>query len=141
MKKGLYYLAAPYQGSEEQQVYRVEMCLQITAEFLRHEIHLFAPLLYTVQIMEKLQLPSLEERRALVMPYLFEFLKVSKGMIVVTLDGWQDSWGVQQELHFCQNHQIPVYKIDLNQVVGGGLAALLSTPLNQQQANELFTLT
>ncbi|MBP6951624.1 MAG: hypothetical protein KA112_02415 [Alphaproteobacteria bacterium] len=35
MKKGLYYQAVPYHGTEEQQAYRTEISLKATAEFLR----------------------------------------------------------------------------------------------------------
>lgn len=118
MQKGLYYLALPYRGTQEQQTYRKELSLKITTEFLRQGIHLFAPILYVNQIAEKLDLPSLDERRNIVMPYLFEFLKASKGMILVMADGWQNSWGVQQEILYCQDNQIPVHKLTLEQVYG-----------------------
>lgn len=118
MDQGLYYLAVPYQGSDEQRAYRTEISLKATAEFLRQGIHLFAPIIYVNQIAKELNLPSTEERRKVIMPYLFDFLKISKGMILITLEGWQDSWGVQQELKFCQQNQIDVYKISSDQIYG-----------------------
>ncbi len=126
MEKGLYYLALPYHGTQEQQTHRKELSLKIAAEFLRQGIHLFAPILYVNQIAEKLELPSLEERRQVVMPYLFEFLKASKGMVLVMADGWQDSWGVQQEILYCQERQIPVHKLTPDHVYGD-LRVLLSS--------------
>jgi len=78
MEKGLYYLAVPYQGTEVEKKYRTDLSLQAAAEFLRQGIHIFAPLIYVNKIVEELDFPSLESRRASVMPYLFEFLKVSK---------------------------------------------------------------
>ena len=78
MKKGLYYQAVPYHGTEEEQTYRTEISLKAAAEFLRQGIHVFAPVIYVNQIVEKLDLPSLENRRNIVMPYLLDFLQASK---------------------------------------------------------------
>jgi hypothetical protein len=116
MEKGLYYLAVPYHGTEEQQAYRIELSLKAATEFLRQSIHVFAPVIYVNKIVEKLDLPSIEKRRSIVMSYLFDFLQVSKGLILITADGWQNSWGVQQELRFCQEHQIPIYMMNPDQI-------------------------
>lgn len=137
MEKGLYYLAIPYHGTEDQKVYRAEFSLNTTAEFLRQGIHLFAPILYVNKIVEKLALPSLEKRRELVMPYLFNFLKTSKGLVLITLEGWKESWGVQQELQFCQTHTIPVYRLTPEQV-NSDLTEHLSLPLDQGKINQLL---
>ncbi len=134
MEKGLYFLSVAYHGTDEAKAYRTEISLKAAAEFLRQGIHVFAPVIYVNQIVEELNLPSTEERRQLVMPYLLDFLKVSKGMILITVEGWQNSWGVRQELIFCQEHKIPVYKINPDQL-GGNLPRLLSTPLD---VNELL---
>ncbi|MBY0292967.1 MAG: DUF1937 family protein [Alphaproteobacteria bacterium] len=128
MEKGLYYLAVPYHGTEEQQAYRREISLKAAAEFLRQGIHLFAPVIYVNQIAEKLDFPSLENRRNIIMPYLLDFLQASKGLILITADGWQNSWGVQQELKFCQESQIPIYKINPDQIYED-LMKILSYPL------------
>jgi len=71
------------------------------------------------------------------MDYLLSFLKASKGMILVTMEGWEKSWGVNLELKFCQEHQIPVYKIDPNEIPSD-LSQVLSVSLDQSQVNALL---
>lgn len=134
MEKGLYYLAVPYQGSEDEKKYRSDFSLQAVTTFLRQGIHVFAPVNYVNKIAEELALPSLEERRDFIMPYLLDFLKVSKGMVLITIDGWQNSWGVQQELKFCHEHKIPVYSMNPNEI-HSDLSKVLSNPLNEHQLN------
>ncbi|MBX9786414.1 MAG: DUF1937 family protein [Alphaproteobacteria bacterium] len=137
MDKGLYYLAVPYHGSEEQQAYRHELSLKAAAEFLRQELHVFSPIIYVNQIIEKLNLPSLEKRRTIVMPYLLDFLRVSKGLILIKEEGWQNSWGIQQELNFCQENKISVYTMNPDQIYEN-LTEILSYPLGQNQINQLL---
>jgi len=137
MQQGLYYLAVPYNGSEEQKAYRSMLSLMAAAEFLRQGIHVFAPVIYVNQIAEILDLPSKEQRRDIVMSHLFEYLKVSKGMIVITADGWKESWGVRQELLFCQEHQIPVCTISPDQIYEN-LDQLLSESLVSSKVEELL---
>lgn len=116
MSQGFYYLALPYQGTEVQQAQRTELSLRVTVECLRQGIYLFAPLNYVNHIADRLDLPPLADRRDIVMPYLFEFLKVSKGMILITAEGWETSLGVQQELAFCQQNHIEVCKVSPQQI-------------------------
>jgi hypothetical protein len=137
MEKGLYYLAVPYQGSEEEKKYRTELSLKATVEFLRQGISLFSPVIYVNKIAEELNLPSLEKRREIVMPYLFEFLTVSKGLILITIDGWQKSWGVRQELKFCHEANIPVFTLQADGI-DGTLQKVLSQPLDRDQLSRLL---
>lgn len=94
-EKGPYYLAVPYQGSEEEQKYRTQFSLKAATQALRQGVHLFAPLIYVNKIADELGVISLEKRREIVMPYLFDFLKVSKGLVLVCLNGWRESWGIR----------------------------------------------
>ncbi len=71
------------------------------------------------------------------MPYLLDFLQASKGLVLITVDGWQNSWGVRQELEFCQKNQIPIYKINSNQIYDN-LTKILSYPLDQKQVHQLL---
>ena len=137
MEKGFYYLAGPHKGTPEQEVDRIEMSLKLTVAFLTQGIYVFSPIVYSIKIAEALNFSSTEERRRVIFSYLLEFLKVSKGMILVTMEGWQESWGVQQELRFCQENQIPVYIVDPHEV-SGDLSQILSAPLDQRQINALL---
>ncbi len=71
------------------------------------------------------------------MPYLLDFLQASKGLVLITVDGWQNSWEVRQELEFCQKNQIPIYKINSNQIYDN-LTKILSYPLDQKQVHQLL---
>ena len=137
MEDKFYYLAGPHKGTPDQEVYRIDMSLKLTVEFLIQNIYVFSPIVYSIKIGEALNYSSIEERRQVIFPYLLSFLKASQGMILVTMGEWKDSWGVQQELKFCQENKIPVYKIDPDQVPSD-LSQVLSSPLNQEQIADLL---
>ena len=137
MKQGLYYLASPLQGSPEEEAYRFEVSLKLTVEFLTQDIYVFSPLIYTKKIADTLNFSSIEERREIIMAYLLRFLKTSKGLILVTLEGWRKSWGVRQEIKFCQENNIPVYLMCPDQA-SRDLSKILDAPLSQQQVNLLL---
>lgn len=137
MEKGLYYLAGPHKGTPEQEAHRVETCLKLTGAFLAQGIHVFSPIVYSSKLIEGLNISSSEERRCLLFTYLLDFLKVSKGMILVTMEGWKESWGAQQELKFCQENHIPIYRVDPNKIPDD-LSQILSKPLDQGQINALL---
>lgn len=132
MQKGFYFLSVPYQGSEEEKKYRTELSLKVTTAFLRQGIHLFAPLLYVNKIADELGLSSLDKRREVIMPYLFDFLRVSKGLLLLKAEGWQKSWGVQQELALCHEVHIPVFTLEIEDI-HKDLPSILTKPLNQEQ--------
>lgn len=137
MEKGLYYLASPLKGSLEEEAYRFDVSLKLTMEFLTQGIYVFSPLIYTKKIAEALNFCSIEERRRKMMTYLLHFLKTSKGLILVTLEGWQKSWGVNQEIKFCQENHIPVYIMSLDHT-SNDLPKILDAPLSRQQVDLLL---
>lgn len=137
MKQGFYYLAVPFQGSKEEEHYRTQFSLKAATSALRQGVYLFAPVNYVNTIAQEFGFTSSDKRREIVMPYLLEFLRVSKGLVLVTLEGWQKSWGVQQELKFCLENGISVYKADPSQVDKSLNEALLS-PLGQLEIEELI---
>jgi len=137
MEKGLYYLASPLKGSPEEEAYRCDVSLKLTMAFLTQGIYVFSPLIYTKKIAEALNFSSIEERRGIIMTYLLRFLKTSRGLILVTLEGWQNSWGVSQEIKFCQENHIPVYIMCLDQT-SKDLSKILDAPLSQQQVDLLL---
>jgi hypothetical protein len=137
MEKGLYYLAGPHKGTPEQEAYRYETSLKITTDFLNQGIHIFSPIVYGKHITEACNFPVLEERRRRMMDYLFEFLKASKGLILLTMEGWEKSWGLNQELIFCLENQIPVYLMDPAER-SENYSFMFSKPLNPQQLSQLL---
>ena len=55
---------------------------------------------------------TLEERRSLILDFDFSLLRASKGMIVLKIDGWEQSYGVKAEINLCQELSLPVYYLD-----------------------------
>jgi len=137
LNQGFYYLAGPHKGTPEEEQYRYETSLKITAEFLHQNISVFSPIVYGKHIADACTFPSLEERRMKLIGYLLELLRPSKGLILVTMEGWQESWGVNQELLFCKANNIPVYILDPTETPENYARVLLS-PLDHQQLNQLL---
>lgn len=137
MEKGPYYLAGPHKGTLQQEADRITASLKLTVAFLTQGIHVFSPIVYAAKIAEALQPLSEEERREIIFPCLLSFLKISKGMILITMEGWKESWGVQQELLFCQEHRIPVYMVHPNDI-SDDLSRILFEPLDQTQIRALL---
>lgn len=109
--KNLYYLAVPYHGTEAEMQHRKQLSLQTTVALLQDGAHAFAPNIYVNQIAAAMDFESIEQRRSTIMPYLLDFLAVSKAMIIVTAEGWQQSYGVGQEIAYCRQHKIPMYTL------------------------------
>lgn len=51
---------------------------------------------------------TLEERRTLILDFDFSLLLASKGMIVLTIEGWRESYGVGKEIEICNEKSIPI---------------------------------
>jgi hypothetical protein len=64
-------------------------------------------------------------------------LFVSKALVLVSVEGWQNSWGIQQELQFCQENQIPVYKIAPDEITTD-LSRVLAHSLEHHQVKALL---
>ena len=137
MEQGFFYLASPYQGTEEEQAYRLRMSLKVATAFLRQGICVFAPLVYDHENSKELNVSSLEQRREIFMPFLFNFLATSKGMIVLCLEGWEKSWGVRQELIYCRKNGISVYEMDPNQM-SSDLSEIFKQPIDTEILDTLL---
>ncbi len=137
MKDGLYYLAMPFKGTDQEIAYRIDIALKTTTDFLRQGYSVFSPTLYVNRIAEALRLPSLDERREIIMPYLFDFLKVSKGMVILQIEGWRESWGINEELKFCNEFQIPVF-LTTREIVENDLDQTFAAPLSPDQLHNLI---
>lgn len=135
MEKGLYYLAGPHKGTLEEEASRFDVSRKITIAFIKQGIPVFSPIVYSKQFVQDLNISSLEDRRKIVMDYLLSFLKASKGMILVAMEGWKTSWGVNLELKFCQEHQIPVYIMSPDQL-SEDLSSIFLKPLQETEINQ-----
>lgn len=137
MEKGLYYLAGPHKGTLKEEASRFDMSRKITIAFIRQGIPVFSPIVYSKQFVQDLNISSLEDRRKIVMDYLLSFLKASKGMILVAMEGWKTSWGVNLELKFCQENQIPVYLLSPNHALED-LSSIFLKPLHETEIHQFL---
>ena len=103
-----HYLANPYQGTEEERHYRAEMTAKVCISLLRKGIPVLSPIVHNHALIQSLGPFTLEERRQIFLTFDFNLLKHARSMIVLTLDGWKTSYGVQAEIEFCSKQQIPV---------------------------------
>lgn len=54
---------------------------------------------------------EIEERRNLLMPMNINFLRQSKGMFLLKLEGWETSWGIETYLNICKKEDICIYDL------------------------------
>jgi hypothetical protein len=102
-----YYLSNPYNGSPEEMQSRAQIAAEVCAALLRKGIHAWSPIVHNHALMEHVPF-TLEERKALMLPFDFTLLKASQGMIVLTISGWDKSYGVGKEIALCKELNIPV---------------------------------
>jgi len=114
--KDLYYLANPYNGTDQQKQGRFKKCCQVTSHFIKNGVHVFSPVVHNHAMLETVNDWTLEECQTLILPYDFTYLGKAKAMIVLMLDGWEKSYGVEKELEFCCQNKIPTFGYTYDQV-------------------------
>lgn len=112
----LYYLANPYNGTDKQRQERFEQCCKVTSYFIKNGIHVFSPIVHNHAMLETVQDWTVDERKNLILPYDFSFLGRSSAMILLKLDGWEKSYGVEKELEFCCKYKIPTFGYTYDQI-------------------------
>lgn len=112
-----YYLATPYNGTPEQMQDRVEKNLDVTAAFYDAGIRVFSPIVHSHQVLAKMQDSTVEVRRDLFLQFDLSIISASNGIIVLQLPGWEKSFGVREEIQFCDLHDIPVVRFDYEEVI------------------------
>lgn len=139
MERGYYYLSLPYEGSLKEKTYRESLSLKTALSFLDQGIYVFSAVTYVSALIQGMNSPSLEKRRDLLMPYVLQFLKASQGLILLKTVGWDHSWGVHQELLFCESHHIPVFVMEEGDRINPN--RLVSKPIAEDQRREYLTKT
>lgn len=109
---GYYYISNPYNGTEEQKHHRAQVAAKVCGSLLKRGIHAWSPIVHNHAMMETFNEFTLEERRNIMLPFDFSLLNESKGMIVLTIEGWKESYGVNAEIEFCKKSDIPIYYLD-----------------------------
>jgi len=127
MKKIFIYLAHPYRHenriTEDTRIYKATLAAGSLIRYgMRNniEISVLAPVLHNAKIYRGNNF-SPEE-----MNYVFEtfdllLLERADAMVVLKLDGWKESIGVQKEIEFCQIYDIPICYLDYENINNGNI--------------------
>jgi hypothetical protein len=107
-----YYISNPYNGSPELRELRANIAAKTCGRLLKKGIHAWSPIVHNHAMLKAFDHFSLEERRSLILDFDFSLLRNSRGMIVLEMDGWKDSYGVKAELALCKKLGIPVSYLD-----------------------------
>ena len=100
----LVYVGSPYSHSDPRVVQeRFEVIYAVTECIIREQrvVVPFSPIAYTHQFCH---IPGVDWVK-----WDINFLKVCKAMLIVQMQGWVASVGVQKEKNYCQTHGIPVF--------------------------------
>lgn len=109
MKRDLYYLACPYAHPDEN--IRKKRYLSVTwtaCQLLQKKIHVFSPITHNIPITEM----GIEGTWENWSSYDLGMLSRCDKLLVLELDGWKESKGVQGEIAFAKEHQIPIERMD-----------------------------
>lgn len=107
-----FYISNPYNGTEEQKSIRAKIAAEVCGKLLKLGVHAWSPIVHNHAMMNDFNNFTLEERRELILPFDFTLLLASTGMIVLTIDGWKESYGVAEEIRLCNEKSIPIKYLD-----------------------------
>ena len=103
-----YYISNPYNGTDSQRNERAKIAAEVSGKLLKRGVHAWSPIVHNHAMMNDYGDFTLEQRRTLILDFDFSLLLASKGMIVLKIDGWKESYGVTKEIELCQEKSIPV---------------------------------
>lgn len=106
LNKPLIYLACPYSHDDRAvRLARFEAVNRVASALMREGLHIFSPISHTHPIAESGGLPCGWDYWA---AYDRAVLSVSNKLIVLKLDGWQQSIGVNAEMQIANEMNIPI---------------------------------
>jgi hypothetical protein len=112
VKKEITYLAVPYTHKNPKIIEKRFIIVNKIAAILMNEgYHIFSPISHSHPIALAGKLPTQWEYWG---QYDRAFLKCSKNLIVLKLDGWKKSTGVQAEIKIAKEYGIPIKYITEN---------------------------
>lgn len=112
MNKSIVYLGCPYSHDDREiQKKRFEQVTLVAAKMVALGIHVFSPITQSHVMRSQFDLPGGWEYweandRA--------FLSVSDRLVVLKLDGWEKSVGLQAEIKMAESLRIPILYIEDN---------------------------
>lgn len=101
-----YYLCTPYSKFKG----GFENAYQMAAEMLmfleRNKLFVFCPIVHSHTAVK--YAPDLHTHEFW-LDIDFKFIRISRGLIVCTMEGWKESYGIQQEIKYAETLGLPVY--------------------------------
>lgn len=109
LTKGYWYLATPYskwKGGLDDAAF---IAAKVAGRLIRAGVHVFSPIAHShhISVAAEIDLRSYEIWLSLDKP-LFE---AAYGILVADLDGWDESYGITQELKWAREHGKPRYLV------------------------------
>ena len=108
----VWYLGSPYSDKDTQlEIERVRLNRFVTEQLEnRYEVSVFAPLVYSTAFDITVFKPSMGWY-----VFLIGFLLKFDRLIVLRIDGWQESFGLQLEIAIAKKHGILIEYLDLDE--------------------------
>lgn len=107
-----FYISNPYNGTDEQKEERAKIAAEVCGKLLKQGLFAWSPIVHNHAMMKVYDQFTLEERKELMLEFDFSLLQEAQGMIVLTIDGWEESYGVSQEIALCEELEIPITYLD-----------------------------
>jgi nucleoside 2-deoxyribosyltransferase len=110
------YLACPYRHIDSKVAEkRLQTSCLVAALLMKHGFIVFNPLSHSVPIesklLEEFEFESDNEVHDFWMRQDLEILRKCTAVVLIEIDGWEQSKGVKKELEESQNLNIPIYRI------------------------------
>src|SRR6266550_797636 len=105
-KDKFFYLASPYSkfkgGYEEAYQMAAEMLMFLE----RNKLFVFCPIVHSHTAVK--YAPDLHTHEFW-LDVDFKFIRISRGLIVCTMEGWEESYGIAEEIKYAETLGLPVY--------------------------------
>lgn len=101
------FISSPYSGTDEEREERARITAEVCGKLLRRDFHVISPAVHSHTITKAVHFTP-EERRSLILDFGLNLLRKASGMIVLEIEGWERSFGVQAEIDLCRELGIPV---------------------------------
>lgn len=104
------YLASPYTHKDPHVVQeRYDLTEQCTYELLKRGLPVFSPIVHCHKIAVDFGLPT---DAAYWEKYNMEFLRRARELYILTIDGWQESKGMKQEIAAARGIRMPYHYVN-----------------------------
>lgn len=101
------YLASPYTHEDPKvREIRYNIVSRKTAELACAGLHVFSPIVNSHPLAEKYDLPKNFDFWE---DFDKEMILLAEFVLVLKIDGWEDSEGITSELAFCKEQGVPVF--------------------------------